>query len=112
MGGSVDAVLRRIARIGDGWIVSGRPTPEIVAGAGKLQAHVREAGRNPASVGLQGSVVLRDATPEDWQRDLDTWQEVGATHVMVNTMRAGFTSPSHHIAALRRAKEALSLPAR
>jgi probable F420-dependent oxidoreductase len=107
MGGWVDAVLQRTASIADGWIVSGRPTPEIADSVRKLRSYARDAGRDPDSIGLQGGVLLRDAAPGDWQREFATWQELGATHAMVNTMGAGFTSPSAHIAALRQAKELL-----
>ncbi len=106
MGGWVDAVLRRIVRLGDGWIVSGRPTPEIAASVGKLREYARAAGRDPASIGLQGAIVLREP-PDQWQRDFATWQELGATHITINTMNAGFASASEHIEALRRAKEQL-----
>jgi probable F420-dependent oxidoreductase len=108
MGGWVDAVLRRVAALADGWIVSGRPTPEIVESVRKLREYARAAGRDPASIGLQGGVLLRDAKPDDWQRDFATWRELGATHAMVNTMGAGFETPAAHIGALRKAKELLA----
>jgi alkanesulfonate monooxygenase SsuD/methylene tetrahydromethanopterin reductase-like flavin-dependent oxidoreductase (luciferase family) len=100
-------VLRRVAALADGWIVSGRPTPEIAESVHKLRDYAQQAGRDPASIGLQGGILLRDARPEDWRRDLDTWQELGASHATVNTMGAGFTSPTAHIDALRKAKELL-----
>jgi probable F420-dependent oxidoreductase len=109
MGGAADVVLRRIAAIGDGWILAGRPTAETAEGARKLHAYVREAGRDPAAVGIQGAVTLRDnTTPEDWKRDYDMWLEMGATHVHVNTGNAGLAFPAAHIDALRRMKDVLA----
>jgi probable F420-dependent oxidoreductase len=109
MGGSADAALRRIARLADGWVLAGRPTEETAAGVRRLHAYIQEAGRDPSAVGLQGGIVIRDGTtPDDWRSDYDTWTELGATHVHVNTGGAGFTSPSAHIDALRRVKELLS----
>jgi probable F420-dependent oxidoreductase len=107
MGGWVDAVLRRVAAMADGWVVSGHPTPEIAESVQKLRDYAREAGRDPGSIGLQGGILLRDATPDDCRRDLATWRELGASHAMVNTMGAGFSSPTAHIDALRKAREVL-----
>ena len=108
MGGWVDPVLKRIARIADGWIVSGRPEPNIVESAVRLKDYVQEEGRDPASVGLQGAVLVRTGGPEQWRQDYETWRSLGATHVAVNTMGADFTTADQHIEALRQAKEALS----
>jgi probable F420-dependent oxidoreductase len=107
-GGSADPVLHRIATMGDGWIISGRPTSEVADNTRKLHDYARAAGRDPDSIGLQGGVLLREGDPDNWRRDYDTWCELGATHVTVNTMGANFAGPSAHIEALRRAKELLS----
>jgi probable F420-dependent oxidoreductase len=108
MGGAADVVLKRIARTADGWVLAGRPTEENAAGWRRIQEYAREAGRDPASIGLQGAVTMRDnTTPDDWRRDYDTWTELGATHIHVNTSGAGFTSAAAHIDALRRMKDLL-----
>jgi hypothetical protein len=36
------------------------------------------------------------------------WDEVGATHLSVNTMKAGLTGPDQHIEAIKRFKETVS----
>ena len=86
MGGWVDPVLKRIARMADGWIVSGRPEPNIIESAVRLKDYVQAEGRDPASVGLQGGVLVRTGRPEHWREDFETWRSLGATHVHVNTM--------------------------
>ena len=35
------------------------------------------------------------------------WQELGATHLCLNTMGAGFTTLQQHLDAIRRYKETL-----
>jgi len=35
------------------------------------------------------------------------WEKLGATHISVNTMRAGLSSPQDHINAIRRFKEVI-----
>lgn len=56
-----DAMVRRIARLGDGWMPLG-PTPdEIAAGIGTLRAAFRDAGRDPAGLGVRvGLPVVTD----------------------------------------------------
>ena len=101
-----DRVLRRIARLGDGWILNQRPNEAGRAAIAKFQTYVREAGRDPADVGLDGRVSLADGV-EEAVRLTAVWQEMGATHVEFNTMNAGLGSVDEHIAAIRGFKEAL-----
>ena len=48
-----ERLLRRVARLGDGWMPIVDPTPHIEA----LRSYVREAGRNVDSVGIAGRVM-------------------------------------------------------
>jgi len=116
MGGESDAVLRRIARMADGWMAGGSivtPTsrlPMVTDGyramVGRLRTYAREAGRDPAAIGLQRGVTYSDP-PAEWSRIAAEWREVGGTHLSVNTMRAGLTSPQAHRDAIRRVRETL-----
>ncbi|HZT09194.1 MAG TPA: LLM class F420-dependent oxidoreductase [Chloroflexota bacterium] len=108
MGGWAEPVLRRVAAIADGWIVSGRPTAEIVESVHRLRGYVRENNRDPAAVGLQGGVTMRGTTPDERQRDFATWQALDATYVTVNTVGAGLATVADHIAALRDMKALLA----
>jgi hypothetical protein len=36
-----------------------------------------------------------------WRARVDAWRAIGATHIAVDTMRAGFKSPQEHIEAIR-----------
>jgi len=47
---------------------------------------------------------------EKLARHVQRWRDAGATHLSVNTMRAGFTSVDGHLAALESTAEALGLP--
>jgi probable F420-dependent oxidoreductase len=109
MGGAADPVLRRIGRIGDGWILSGRPGEDTADKMGRIRQHAREAGRDPSEVGLQGAVLVRGGDPDQWQQDVAAWQQAGATHVTVNTLGAGFESPAEHVQAIERVKGAVAV---
>lgn len=106
MGGSSDAALRRIAAIGDGWFpqMQAAQAHEVVE---KFYDFVREAGRDPKDVGIEARLSIAGKEPEDWVREAQTWREVGAEYLGVNTMNAGLKGPQEHIDAIRRVKEAI-----
>ena len=74
-----------------------------------MREYARQAGRDPRSIGIEGRISLADrGSPVDWNRLAEAWAKAGATHLSVNTMRAGLKGPDQHIEALRRFKEAVS----
>jgi probable F420-dependent oxidoreductase len=107
-GGSADILLRRTARLGDGWFPQGQPNDQMCETIERLHNYIREAGRDPSSVGIEARVEASDNDPDEWLRQTKAWQALGATHIAINTMKAGFTSPDQHIAAIRRYKEVVS----
>lgn len=114
-GGMADAVLRRAARLGDGWLpqfAGFGPDGKTVNAEGrdyieKMRGYIRDAGRDPDAFQIDGRVTLGNRTPEECAAEIEAWRELGATHVSLNTMRAGLSSPDAHIDAMRRFKEAL-----
>ena len=65
-------------------------------------------GRDPAEIGIEGTVDARLGSPEDWVDAVAQWRDYGATHVTFNTMNSGFESPEQHIDAISRFKEVTS----
>ncbi|HEV2662851.1 MAG TPA: LLM class F420-dependent oxidoreductase, partial [Ktedonobacteraceae bacterium] len=106
-GGSSEAALRRTARLADGWLPLGQPDEKMRATVERLRAYIGEAGRDPAAFGIEAHVNYSDGGPDEWKRQVAAWRELGATHISVNTMNAGLNSPTEHINALRRFKEAV-----
>lgn len=107
MGGSTDVVFQRIARIGDGWFPQGRPDEQMRATLARLRHYVSEAGRAPDAVGIEARVNASDGSLSELVRQTEAWRELGATHIAINTMGAGYKSPAEHIEAIRRYKEAV-----
>lgn len=102
-----DLVLRRIARIADGWSPSFLPDEtgrDIVA---RVHSYAKEAGRDPVTLGLEGRLRMAGKQPEDWVGEVRAWEALGATHLIVETRRAGLSSPAEHIDAIRQFKDAL-----
>ena len=105
MGGGVDAVLRRVAKIADGWFPQFQPGAQSTETVERLRGYIRDAGRTVDAVGIEGRISMFN-TPEDaWGATLEGWRDLGATHVSFNTMNAGLTSPRDHIDAIRRLRE-------
>lgn len=100
--GDAPSALDRVGRLADGWI----PHPALGDGE-KVSAAwrgVREAaeraGRDPGSLGLQGTVAYRHGPTEVADR-LGRWVETGATHVGLNTLEAGLGWPDEHLDVIR-----------
>ncbi len=101
-GGGHDQTLRRVARLGDGWFPLLGPDDKCRAMIEKIRAYTREAGRDPRSIGIEDRIMIGQGSPEQWTKEIQAWKELGATHVTANTMKAGFSSPSGHVEAIRR----------
>ncbi len=106
IGGHADNVLRRAAKLADGWIPVIPPDDHARAELEKLRGYARAAGRDPAEIGIESWFTIQDRSPSDWLEWIDAWKDLGATHLSLNTMKSGFASPAEHIDAIRRFKEA------
>ncbi len=107
MGGESEAVLRRAARLADGWITlqTFRPGPGAQQTVDRLLTLVEEAGRDPAAFGIEGRVALAQTPPEAREKELAAWGGMrGITHLCVNTMNLGLPRPEDHVRTLERFK--------
>ncbi|MDH3446024.1 MAG: LLM class F420-dependent oxidoreductase [Deltaproteobacteria bacterium] len=105
-GGSDDRALRRLARLGDGWFPLMGPDEKCRGLIEKVRDYAQESGRDPNSIGIEGRIPMAQGDPDTWVEQMDAWKEMGASHVAVNTMKAGLATPKAHIDAIRRFREA------
>ena len=101
-GGTAEAVLRRIARLGDGWIAQQRPAAQARPSLDLLWRFIEEAGRERSQVGLDARFGYYSGDPQAWEGTMREWQAVGATHLSFNTMGCGFKTPREHIQAIQK----------
>jgi probable F420-dependent oxidoreductase len=99
-GGTAEAVLRRIGRIGDGWMPQRAPDEQARAEVERLRDYAAEAGRDPAEVGIEARLTLSAVPEDEWAGYADGWRRLGATHLCVNTMGMGLTGPADHARVL------------
>ena len=102
-----DRVLRRVASLADGWFPQMQPGDDAKFTVERLQTFLSEVGRESSSMGMEPRINLADGNPEIWQAHANAWQSMGATHVSINTMRAGLNSPQDHIDAIQKFKEVI-----
>jgi probable F420-dependent oxidoreductase len=100
-----EPVLRRIAKLADGWFTHLPANDDGRAGMDAFRRLLREEGRDPASVPVEGRLLAANSGPEDWKRGIESFQQIGVTSVELNTMGAGYRSVDEHLEALRRFRE-------
>jgi len=105
-GGSSDAVVKRAARIGDGWMPILSPEaaePKLAM----LREHLKSFGRDPARFGLEGWLRMETADPQLWAKAAEGWKRHGAKIVMLYPM---YRMPKldDQIETLRRFKEVMA----
>ena len=98
----VEPVLRRIARIADGWFTHLPANEDGRAGMAAFRRVVQEVGRDPAKFPVEGRLLAARSGVEDWKKGVETLREIGMTGVELNTMGAGYRSIDEHLDALRR----------
>jgi probable F420-dependent oxidoreductase len=105
-GGSSDAVIRRAARIGDGWMPILSPElaePKLAA----LRGHLESFGRDPASFGLEGWLRMDEPDPQRWAAAAQGWKRLGARIVMLYPMYR-MPNVDDQIETLRRFREVVA----
>ncbi|HEY1701845.1 MAG TPA: LLM class F420-dependent oxidoreductase [Trebonia sp.] len=110
IGGSSPRAYERIGRLADGWFPQVQPGPELDEARAVVDQGARDAGRDPATLGLEGRVSYTGDT-DAVVAAIEAWRAVGATHVSVNTMGAGLTSADAHLKVLSEIASAAGLAA-
>ncbi|MEM7081083.1 MAG: LLM class F420-dependent oxidoreductase [Pseudomonadota bacterium] len=98
-GGGAPVLLKRAARIGDGWMPIGSPNDQSAAAIELMQAERQAAGRDWDGFGIQAQAMFAGGNPDRWGTHAERWRGLGATHLAVRTDGAGFTSVEQHLEA-------------
>lgn len=107
IGGHHEAALKRIARFGEGWMPNFRDPQDATATVKRLRELVHEAGRSMDEIGIEPRLQYGD--PDHWEAYIENWRVFGATHISINTMGCGFTTPDEHIQAIRHFAEEMGM---
>ena len=102
MGGTTDPrVLRRVARLGDGFI----PLSEPAEAMERLRPYLEEAGRDVSSFGLTTRLLAGPGGPEAWLAEARRLQGLGATYLSL--MAPPDLAPAEALTRIIEAKQAL-----
>ena len=109
-GGHADVTLRRCAKWGDGWMPLAYPPGEAAKAAiATLQRYAEEAGRDPATIGIDTRVSAGAGAEAEWRDQVRFWKSIGVTHLtLANYYESGHLhriagrSLSDHVAAMKR----------
>lgn len=99
-GGQAEPVLRRAARLGDGWLPNTRTVAQTQPMLDSLWRYLEQEGRDPAQFGLEPRLNYGDGDADSWSEAMAAWRQAGATHLSFNTMYKGFNM-QQHLAALQ-----------
>jgi probable F420-dependent oxidoreductase len=116
-GGHADQVLQRAARLGDGWLPKYRSPADARLALEKLDEYLERAGRagirastsEKAGFGLEARVPYGAGDPDEWQKLVEGWQSIGASHISFNTMGVGLSSAEEHLRAIQCIAEAVGV---
>jgi probable F420-dependent oxidoreductase len=108
IGGHAPVTYQRIGRFADGWFPQVIPGPALDAARAAVEASALAAGRDPATLGMEGIVNWTDGVSRLVEH-AGRWRSGGVTHLSINTMRAGLASVDDHIAVLNQAAAALGV---
>lgn len=98
-GGATEKVRRRIARLADGWLPQLTPDEQGLEVLEEFRGFLHEYGRDPANFGIDSGVRLTGSI-EDTAANVESWRQMGATHVSLNTMGQGLSGADAHIKRL------------
>jgi probable F420-dependent oxidoreductase len=100
-GAASDRAYERAGRLGDGWFPMMEPGPGLDYALEQVQRAAAAAGRDAATLGMEGRVSWT-GDRDKIAADIATWRAAGATHLSVNTMKAGLATVDDHLTALER----------
>jgi probable F420-dependent oxidoreductase len=114
MGGYADPVLKRTARMCDGWCGNILPYDRAIECTDKLKKYLDDAGRKEEDFGISFCATLHEPQEwrngikieQDWEFFIDRHTELGATHLEVSTSHFGsLKTVEEHVEAITNFKD-------
>jgi len=101
-GGGSDEALRRMARLGDGWMTNTPDIDRLASELATLRSYIAQAGRDPAAFGVDFRISLNRHPESEWPRMIEELAGLGVSHVSINTMGGGLSGLGAHLTVLEK----------
>ena len=101
IGGGADIVLRRAARMADGWMPNFRRAEQAIPSLERLTSYLERADRDPAAFGIEARIHYGSGDLREIEAGMQAWRAAGATKLSLNTMGSGYNKAEEHLDALR-----------
>jgi probable F420-dependent oxidoreductase len=98
-GGASPKAYERMGRLADGWFPMVQWGSPLAEARDIVARSAEAAGRDPDAIGMEGRVDWRGDRDEVLKR-IEGWRAIGATHLTINTMRAGLADVDAHLEVL------------
>ncbi len=108
-GGQAEVVLQRAAIMGDGWLPGYSRAKDARSAVEKINGFLDQAGRDRSKFGIEPRIRYGEGNPSAWQKSIDSWVAIGATHISFNTMQAGFQEPAEHMKSLEKIASSIGI---
>lgn len=86
LGGVSDAVIRRAARLADGWMPIMAPDAHAAEKLHLLDTQLQHHGRSRQAFGLEAWLRMKEGDPQHWGAAAEGWKRLGADTVMLYPM--------------------------
>jgi probable F420-dependent oxidoreductase len=96
-GGGAPVVLKRCARLGDGWMPLMGANDAAREALDFIKSERRRLGLETEGFGVQAQAQYAGGNPDRWKNHHDKWQALGATHLAIATHNAGNTNVDGHL---------------
>lgn len=100
-------VLRRIARLGDGWIPQMRPDDRGRELIETFHGFCKEYGRELNAIGIEARVPAMGLNETKWADEVKAWRALGVSHAVVQTMGDGLKGVDAHLRRLEAFRRAV-----
>ncbi len=97
--------VERVCRIMDGFFPRMPMDDNTERRMERVFGYLDRFGRDPTRFGIDATVYLSGTDADQWLRDAERWQALGATHISVQTISQGYRDWQQHLDALRQFKE-------
>ena len=104
-GGMADPVLRRVARLGNGWFPNGKPDEKMEGLVNQLEVYTQKEGRSLSDISIDARVSIIGQSLKEIESEILSWKSKGASGISINTLDANLKSPNDHIKALTKFME-------